>query len=140
MTVLVFEPPTPRNLPSTPRRRISRAYEDCDDFFLISRLWRGSRKRDKRPLGGVPPRATSRVWPRSRDGEADFINFMDLEMSRGDKAIALLSGDGGGVIKPIANRDEEVARGGVMIRGRNLQGSFTRGMIGLAPNCHLLYF
>lgn len=31
-------------------------------------------------------------------------------MSRGDKAIALLSGDGGGVIKPIASRDEEVAK------------------------------
>lgn len=35
---------------------------------------------------------------------------MDLEMSRGDKAIALLSGDGGGVIKPIASRGEEVAK------------------------------
>lgn len=31
-------------------------------------------------------------------------------MSRGDKAIAPLSGDGGGVIKPIASRDEEVAK------------------------------
>lgn len=31
-------------------------------------------------------------------------------MSRCDKAIALLSGDGGGVIKPIASRDEKVAR------------------------------
>lgn len=31
-------------------------------------------------------------------------------MSRCDKAIALLSGDGGGVIKPIASRDEEVAK------------------------------
>lgn len=40
--------------------------------------------------------------------EVDFINFMDLEMSRGDKAITLLSGDGGGVIKPIAGDDEEV--------------------------------
>ncbi|KAK2883089.1 hypothetical protein Q8A73_022022 [Channa argus] len=40
--------------------------------------------------------------------EVDFINFMDLEMSRGDKAITLLSGDGGGVIKPIASDDEEV--------------------------------
>lgn len=30
-------------------------------------------------------------------------------MSRCDKAIALLSGDGGGVIKPIASRDEKVA-------------------------------
>lgn len=40
--------------------------------------------------------------------EVDFINFMDLEMSRGDKAITLLSGDGGGVIKPIASNDEEV--------------------------------
>lgn len=29
-------------------------------------------------------------------------------MSRGDKAITLLSGDGGGVIKPIASDDEEV--------------------------------
>lgn len=29
-------------------------------------------------------------------------------MSRGDKAITLLSGDGGGVIKPIAGDDEEV--------------------------------
>lgn len=38
--------------------------------------------------------------------EVDFINFMDLEMSRGDKAIILLSGDGGGVIKPIASYDE----------------------------------
>lgn len=28
-------------------------------------------------------------------------------MSRGDKAITLLSGDGGGVIKPIAGDDEE---------------------------------
>lgn len=40
--------------------------------------------------------------------EVDFINFMDLEMSRSDKAITLLSGDGGGVIKPIAGDDEEV--------------------------------
>lgn len=40
--------------------------------------------------------------------KVDFINFMDLEMSRGDKAITLLSGDGGGVIKPIASDDEEV--------------------------------
>lgn len=40
--------------------------------------------------------------------EVDFINFMDLEMSRGDKAITLLSEDGGGVIKPIASDDEEV--------------------------------
>lgn len=40
--------------------------------------------------------------------EVDFINFMDLEMSRGDKAITLLSGDGRGVIKPIASDDEEV--------------------------------
>lgn len=39
--------------------------------------------------------------------EVDFINFMDLEMSRSDKAITLLSGDGG-VIKPIAGDDEEV--------------------------------
>lgn len=72
----------------------------------------------------------------------DFINFMDLEMSRGDRAIALLSGDGGGVIKPIASRDEEVAKRErkTATRGWNLQGSFTRGMIGLAPNCHLLYF
>lgn len=31
-------------------------------------------------------------------------------MSRCDKAIALLSGDGGGVIKPIASRDEKVAK------------------------------
>lgn len=38
----------------------------------------------------------------------DFINFMDLEMSRGDKAITLLSGDGGGVIKTIASHDEEL--------------------------------
>lgn len=38
----------------------------------------------------------------------DFINFMDLEMSRGDKAITLLSADGGGVIKLIASDDEEV--------------------------------
>lgn len=42
--------------------------------------------------------------------EVDFINFMDLEMSRGDKAITLLSGDGGGVIKPIASYDEEVVK------------------------------
>lgn len=40
--------------------------------------------------------------------EVDFINFMDLEMSRSDKAITLLSGDGGGVIKLIAGDDEEV--------------------------------
>lgn len=40
--------------------------------------------------------------------EVDIINFMDLEMSRSDKAITLLSGDGGGVIKPIAGDDEEV--------------------------------
>lgn len=40
--------------------------------------------------------------------EVDFINFMDLEMSRGDKAITLLSVDDGGVIKPIANDDEEM--------------------------------
>lgn len=40
--------------------------------------------------------------------EVDFINFMDLEMSRSDKAITLLSGDGGGVIKSIAGDDEEV--------------------------------
>lgn len=40
--------------------------------------------------------------------EVDFINFMDLEMSRSDKAITLLSVDGGGVIKPIAGDDEEV--------------------------------
>lgn len=31
-------------------------------------------------------------------------------MSRCDKAIALLSGDGGGVIKPIASRDEKWRR------------------------------
>lgn len=31
-------------------------------------------------------------------------------MSRCDKAIALLSGDSGGVIKPIASRDEKVAK------------------------------
>lgn len=74
--------------------------------------------------------------------EVDFINFMDLEMSRGDKAITLLSGDGGGVIKPIASYDEEVVKKKKKngIRGRNLQGSFTRGMIGLAVNCHLFYF
>lgn len=42
--------------------------------------------------------------------EVDFINSMDLEMSRDDKAITLLSGDGGGVIKPIAGDDEEVVR------------------------------
>lgn len=35
---------------------------------------------------------------------------MGLEMSRDDKAITLLSGDGGGVIKPIAGDDEEVVR------------------------------
>lgn len=29
-------------------------------------------------------------------------------MSRGDKAITLLSGDGGGVIKTIASHDEEL--------------------------------
>lgn len=74
--------------------------------------------------------------------EVDFINFMDLEMSRGDKAITLLSGDGGGVIKPIASYDEEVVKKKERkgIRGRNLQGSFTRGMIGLALNCHLFCF
>lgn len=63
-------------------------------------------------------------------------------MSRGDKAITLLSGDGGGVIKPIAGDDEEVVwkKKALGIRGRNLQGSFTRGMIRLALNCHLFYF
>lgn len=75
--------------------------------------------------------------------EVDFINFMDLEMSRSDKAITLLSGDGGGVIKPIASNDEEVVwkkKEALGIWGRNLQGSFTRGMIRLAFNCHLFYF
>lgn len=47
-------------------------------------------------------------WAPELRREVDFINFMDLEMSRGDKAITLLSGDGGGVIKPIAGDDEEV--------------------------------
>lgn len=40
--------------------------------------------------------------------EVNFINLIDLEMSRGDKAITLLSGDGRSVIKPIASNDEEV--------------------------------
>lgn len=36
-----------------------------------------------------------------------MIHFMDLEMSRGDKAIAPSSGADGGVIKQIAKDDEE---------------------------------
>lgn len=50
-----------------------------------------------------PVTANKSLAPELRS-EVDFINFMDLEMSRGDKAITLLSGGGGGVIKPIAKR------------------------------------